>query len=101
MVCGPEKSKRENEEGQWWKLSGIVDKEAEIMRGNATTEGLGTFRKANRWERQFCADKCRVLMTLMSLCFTALCATWNGGSGGEKNENSQIYVWVSLISDED
>lgn len=70
----------------------MVDKEAEIMRGNPATEGLGTFKKANRWERQFCADKYSVMMTLMSLCFTALCATWNRGSGGEKIENSQSHV---------
>lgn len=30
------------------KLSETVDKEAEIIRGNAATEGLGTFKEANR-----------------------------------------------------
>lgn len=67
-------------------------KEAKIMRGNPATEGLGMFKESGRWERQFCAVKCSVMMTLMSLCFTALCAMWNRGSGGGKNENSQSRV---------
>lgn len=43
------KSKRGKGGGeQLQKQSAVVDKEAEIMRGNPATEGLGTFKKANR-----------------------------------------------------